>query len=437
MHKVFAVIRREFVERVRTRAFLLTTLLGPLFFGGLIILPALLLSRGNTGVRVAIVDASEGEFGQRVADALGKVTVGRGEKATAKYLVTRIAAGGDSKAVLDSLVPLTGLQEADGAPGFDGILVVDEDGIASGRMQYFGENVASQEDMGSLRSTLTPLVVTERLRRAGVDPTVALRATTPLGLETRKITQGKLTEESGGAVFALAYAMGIILYMALLLYGTQVMTSVIEEKSNRIIEVLVSSLTPFQMMLGKVVGVGLVSLTQISIWAGAAYLLSSNRVAIMSALGIPIPATGGLLPTMNADLLVVFLFFFVLGFLLFSSLYAAVGSMCNTIQDTQQAQFPVLMVVMVGFFSTFALLNDPSSSFAQIAGYIPPLAPFVVPVRYSLAPIPVVQLLLYAATTIIGLLAIVWVSSRIYRVGILMYGKRASVKDVVRWIAAG
>lgn len=433
MHKIIAVIRREFLERVRTKAFIIGTLLGPVFFIALVVIPGLLLSRGSTGLRIAVIDASEGDFGQRVVNALGEVRPG----GKAKYVPTRIAAAGRAPDVLDSLVPFTGLSEASDANAWDGLLIVDEGAITTGKVSYYGDNVGSLEDMQSLRQALTPLVITERLSRSGVDPSVALRATTPVSLDSRKVTQGKLTGESGEATFALAYAMGIILYMALLLYGTQVMTSIIEEKSNRIIEILVSSLTPFQMLLGKVVGVGLVSLLQIGIWATAAVLLSENRGTVMGWFGLETAGAGIGLPAMDPGLVAVFLVFFALGFLLYSSAYAAVGSMCNTVQETQQAQMPVMMFVLVGFFSTFALLRDPTSTFAKVAGFIPPLAPFVVPVRYSLSPIPIAELLAAAATTVIGLLAVVWVAARIYRVGILMYGKRASLKDVVRWVAAG
>lgn len=432
MHKIIAVIRREFLERVRTKAFVIGTLLGPIFFIGLVVIPGLLLSRGNTGIRVAVVDAAEGDFGRRVVDALAEVR----SSGKAKYLPTLVAAGARAADVLDSLVPFTGLSEDSEANQWDGILLVDEGAIATGKLAYFGDNVGSIEDMQSLRQALTPLVITERLSRSGVDPAVALRATTPVSLDSRKVTQGRLTGESGEATFALAYAMGIILYMALLLYGTQVMTSIIEEKSNRIIEVLVSSLTPFQMLLGKVVGVGLVSLLQIGIWATAAFLLSQNRATVMGWFGIQSAGAGVGLPAMDPGLVAVFLIFFALGFLLYSSAYAAVGSMCNTVQETQQAQMPVMMFVLVGFFSTFALLRDPTSAFAKIAGFIPPLAPFVVPVRYSLSPIPVAEVVATAATTVLGLLAVVWVAARIYRVGILMYGKRASIRDVMRWVAA-
>lgn len=437
MRKIFAVIRREFVERVRTKAFIIGTVLGPIFFGAMAIIPGLLLSKQTTGQRIVVVDGSSNGFGSRIEEALKQVKLGKGEAAKSLYAPERVSAVGRVQAVIDSLVPMTGLSKQHAA-SFDGLLIVDEDVLATGKLRYFGKNVGSMGDMGELRGSLTPLMITERLRAVGVDPGVAMEAASPVKLDTRKVAEGKLTDETGASTFGLAYAMGIILYMALVLYGTQVMSSVIEEKSNRIVEVLVSSLTPFQMMLGKVLGVGLVSITQLGIWAVTFVGLQKNQSKILAAFG----AAGGdggvasVLPSMSPSLIVVFLAFFVLGFLFYSSAYAAIGSMCNTIQEAQQLQTPIMVMTIAGWFSVFALLRDPTSSFARVASLIPPLAPFVVPVRYSIAAIPAVELAGYVAAMVAGLLAMVWVTSRIYRVGILMYGKRATFGDMMRWVRA-
>lgn len=434
MGKILAVVRREFVERVRTKAFILGTVLGPLFFAGLAILPSLILSRQSSGQRIVIVDGTSGDFGSRVERALGAVQNRQSQEAT--YAPIRIPAGGRVQDVVDSLVPLTGVSKKQNANALDGLLILDEGAVTTGRLRYFGKNVGSMEDMRELRSNLTPVLVSERLSSVGVDPAVAMKASAPVNLETRKVTEGRLTEESGASTFILAYAMGFILYLALVLYGTQVMTSVIEEKSNRIVEVLVSSLTPFQMMLGKVLGVGLVSLLQLGIWVSALFLFQKYQGQLLGLVGVG--AAGGgmasLLPSMDPLLIVVFLMFFVLGFLFYSSAYAAIGSMVNTVQEAQQLQTPVIVLTLAGWFSGFALLRDPTSTYAQVASLIPPLAPFVVPVRYSIARIPLPELLLYVLTMIAGLVLIVWLTSRIYRVGILMYGKQASFKDMWRWI---
>jgi len=434
MQKIIAVIRREFVERVRTKAFIIGTVLGPVFFGAMAIIPGLILSRQSTGQRIVVVDGTTAEFGQRIERVLAQAQLGRGENAKGVYLPVRVAAVGRVQEVVDSLVPLTGLSKNRGT--VDGILIVDEGATTTGKLRYYGKNVGSLSDVRELQQALTPLMVAERLRAVGVDPAVAMGAAVPVALETRKVADGKLTTESGASTFFLAYAMGIVLYMALVLYGTQVMTSVIEEKTNRIVEVLVSSLTPFQMMLGKVVGVGLVGLTQLAIWAAAFVVLQKNQGRILGFFGAA--GAGGaasLLPTTDPRLLVVFLVFFVLGFLFYSSAYAAIGSMCNTAQEAQQLQSPIMVMTVAGWFSAFALLRDPTSTFAQVASLIPPLAPFVVPVRYSIAQIPMPELLLYLAVMVLGLLVMVWLTARVYRVGILMYGKRmsfATIMEIIR-----
>ncbi len=438
MSKVFAVIRREFVERVRTKAFVIGTLLGPVFFIGIAVIPALLLNRELAGRKIVVVDAGAGEFGSKVVAALASAKKGSGPEAESKFLPMLVVAGERAEVVRDSLVRITGLSKRlDGS--IDGIVIVSETGIAKGQLTYLGVNVGSPSEMEDLRRLLSPVMMTERLQRAGVDPGVALGAVGPLGLETRKVSEGKLSAESGGATFALAYAMGLILYASLLLYGTQVMASVVEEKSNRIMEILVSSLTPFQLLLGKVVGVGAVSMLQIGVWTAAAKLLRDYQPQIMKALGAAPAAGGGMpfqLPSMDADLLGVFLIFFGLGFLLYSAAYAAIGSMCTTIQETQQAQMPVMLFILMGLMSVFALLNEPNGTLAKTLSLVPPLAPFVVPVRYSIAPIPLGELLLSIGSTVAGLLLIVWVAARIYRVGILSYGKKASFRDILRWVRA-
>lgn len=434
MRKVWAVIRREFVERVRTKIFILGTLLFPLFMAAMFVIPGYLMSR-STGTKViAFVDATSDSLGIQLQGSLEAARIGRGETARPRYRVTRFAAAGRQQSVRDSLVPFTG-RSRQGAGGFHGILVVSDSTVPTGRADYYGANVASFDDMDDLERTLRPIVITKRLTRFGVDPSEVMKAVRGIDLVTTKVADGKLTGESGAATFMLAYAMGFILYLSLLLFGTQVMNSIVEEKNNRIVEVLASSLTPFQMMLGKVVGIGLVALLQIGIWTGAATVLSSQQQRILSALGAT--ASGPVafsLPAMAPDLLVVFLLFFALGFLLFAAAYAAVGAMCNTTQEAGQLQMPVMMFVLMGFFSVFALVRDPNGTAAHVLSYVPMLTPFVIPMRYAISPLPIADLAVSAAITVLGLLAVVWVAARIYRIGILSYGKRPGMKDMWRWV---
>ena len=431
MTKVLAVIRREFVERVRTRAFVLSTLLFPVLMIGMTFLPALLERRQTEPKRLAIVDGATGEVGARVADALASAK--REGTGTNRYSVTRVAAPENRvPEVRDSLVKLTGTTSRD---GFDGVLVLDDASVASGRLEYLGVNVTSPSEMQKLETTMQVALRTERLKRAGIDPYLAMPALREVDLQTRKVTDGRLSGESGATSFIIAYLMGFVLYLALVLYGNQVMTSVVDEKSNRIAEVLVSSLSPFQLMLGKVVGVGSVGLAQLGIWGVTATLVTTYRAPLARLFGLSADAAAAVkMPEFRPDVLVVFLVFFVLGFLLYAAAYAAVAALCNSPQEAQQANSPITMLLVAGFISMFSLLGDPSGSVARVLSFVPFFSPLVVPVRYSLAPLSAGELLLSAGILVATMLLVVWVAGKIYRVGILMYGKRPRMREVWKWV---
>jgi ABC-2 type transport system permease protein len=437
MHKLIAVIRREFMVRVHTRAFVISTILGPVLMGFLFVFPMLLESRDRAPKRVVVLDAGSGDFGARVTEALAGARRGTGPAAAPRYEVMRLEAGPDNVAPLDSLIALTGAKAA-GPEALVGVVLVTDSVIATGRMHYFGSNVGSLSEMGDLQRILRQAVVGERLERAGVAPTVLTVATAPISLETVRVSNGLLSGESGESSFLLAYVMSFLLYMALLLYGTQVMSSVLEEKSNRIMEVLVSSLTPFELMLGKVIGVGSVALLQLGIWTGTAKLISGQRAALAGLLGAsPADAMSMPIPAISGSLLAVYLTFFVLGFFLYAAAYAAVAATCSTQQEAQQAALPVTLCIVVGLILMFGLLDEPNGTLARTMSMIPLFAPFVTPVRYSLSPLPLLEVLASAGLTALGVLAVAWIAARIYRVGILMYGKRASVVEVLRWIRSG
>jgi ABC-2 type transport system permease protein len=437
MHKIWAIVRREFLDKVRTKAFLIGTLLFPVLMIGLSLLPLLLNRRESTPKRIAVVDGTRGDVGMKVTEALAAAR--RQGSPEARYTVSRVPAQDRTDAVRDSLVALVGLEQA-GSEALDGVLVLTDESVDAGRLTYLGVNVGSMGDMNKLEGELQTALKLERLRRAGVDPFVAMPALRPVDMVTQKVTAGKLSGESGSTSFILAYVMGLVLYVVMLMYGIQVMSSVVEEKTSRIAEVLMSSVTPFQMMLGKVFGVGAAALLQLVIWGTSATLVTTYRAQLAKLFGASAEAMSSMatmkLPSLRPDLLAVFLIYFVLGFLLFAAMYAAVAAMCNSQQEAQQAVVPVSMTMVVGYVTMFSMLNDPTGSLATTLSLIPLLAPFVVPVRYSLAPIPLPELLLSIALTFGAMLLVVWIAGRIYRVGILLHGKRPKLREVVRWVRA-
>ena len=232
MRKILAVVRREFMTRVHTRAFVIGTIVGPLLMGFLFVLPILLSRRETAPKRVVVLDAAPGDFGRITAERLRSEMRDTVTRTRPLYRVTHLAVDpGSVERARDSLVALTGRTNEATAPGVDGVLIIDDTTLVSGRIQYLGVNVGSPGDMGALRRALDPLVKSARLTDAGVDPIVVMRALRPIDFQTLKVSEGRITGESGEASFLLAYVMSLMLYFALLLYGIQVMSSVVEEKT--------------------------------------------------------------------------------------------------------------------------------------------------------------------------------------------------------------
>src|SRR5438309_7122801 len=232
--------------------------------------------------------------------------------------------------------------------------------------------------------------------------------------------------------------MGVVLFLVITIYGVNVMGSVVEEKAARIVEVLVSALRPFQLMMGKVLGVGAVSLFQFVLWGLGVKLLLSQRRALLADLGGVEEARQVFqMPHLSAATLGVFLSYFLGGFFLYSAMYAAVGAMSSNEQEARQAQQPVMFLLLVAYVSMFGLTTNPESTYAVTLSLIPFTAPIAMPVRWAASTVPAGELGASLGLLAAGIGAVTWMAARIYRVGILMTGKRPNVRELVRWVRAG
>jgi ABC-2 type transport system permease protein len=421
MHKTWVVIRREFIERVRTKWFVISTVVGPLIMIAFVVVPIVLARRGARERSVAVVDLTTTGFGARLSTTLND------DKSLQATLAPTDAA--HAAATIDSLTRLVG------AHALDGFLIVSNATADSGTVEYRGSNV-SLFDMQALSSVLDDAVFAERLRREGVDPTLVQQAKIKVNLKTAKITGAKTTGESAQGAFVLAYVMWMLTYVGILLYGIQVLGSVVEEKTSRIIEVLVSSLRPFELMAGKIVGVGAVGLFQFFIWGAFAALVLGQGQAVMWQLGLT-PESGGVnLPTISIATIGVFLACFFLGYFLYAAMFAAVGAMTNSESEARQAANVVVMLLVVPMLFMIGVLNDPNGALAVRLSIIPFSAPIAMPVRWAAGEVPLGQLALAIGLLVATLAGITWVAARIYRMGILMYGKRPTIAELVRWVRA-
>jgi ABC-2 type transport system permease protein len=389
MRKIWVVVQREFVEKVRNKWFIISTVLGPLLMASFVVLPILMAEGGGAQRRIVVVDLGTVDLASRLVGVLRAPL-----PVTATLLRVELA---DLADVADSLTALVGGKEV------DGYLIVSEEAVEDGAVEYRGSNVSSMADMQVLERVLRETVVTERLGRAGVDAEVVQRARIPLRMRTLSIRGGKVTEGSGESAFILAYAVWLVLYMAILLYGVQVMGAVVEEKTSRVIELLISSLRPFQLLAGKVIGVGAVGL-------------------------------GFAFPAVPLETIAIVLTYFLLGYFLYAAMFAAVGAMSNSDAEARQAQTPVIMLLVIPTVLMLGILQQPDGAMAVSLSLIPFCSPIAMPVRWAAATVPIEELALSIGLLVVALLLVVWVAARIYRVGILMYGKRPNPKELWRWI---
>jgi ABC-2 type transport system permease protein len=438
MAKLWAVIQREFMERVRTRWFVISTLLGPLFFAGITVLPAWLAlrERGSSEVaNVTIIDATGTDLGERIARALRDSAAGAAAPGAEVLRVTPAGVADAERRATEGVV----------RKARRGYLVLDSATLAGERARYAGRNASSDADMERLREAVRQQALAVRLERAGLD---AGRVTALTGTRLRMPTErigDRGREGSGVGNAVVAVALVFLLYIVIIIYGQNVLRSVLEEKTTRVAEVILSSVKPDVLMAGKVLGVGAVGLVQQILWfAGAAYvgsflapfLARAARSAGPGASGAPPgrDAVAAMLPSVSFGTIAAYLLFFLLGYILYSTLFAAVGAMVNSEQEAQQAAFPVMMPLILSAVFMQVVLRNPEAGAAKFAAWFPLTAPVIMPMRIGLVGPSTLEIAAVLTGLALTCLLAIWVAARIYRVGLLMYGKRPTPAELMRWV---
>jgi ABC-2 type transport system permease protein len=430
MKKILIIIKREFLVRVRTRAFLIGTIASPLLMVGLIVLPIFFATRGGGDRRVTVLDHSgdpelfdaiDRSVQQKTGapDELNRRDPGVG---TTRYILTRVVVAGDENM---EAFQQQYTQQADKDPDST-YLILRPGGLDNFEPEYYAKNT-SDFSISTLERAINDAVSSLRLKRAGLDQSTITRYTKRVELNRKKITASGEVEEGGRADFIVAFVMLFFIYISVLMYGLSVMRGVIEEKQSRIVEVVISSVKPTQMMLGKVIGIGLVGLTQIGVWALSALLLTTGGVSVFSARGMT-------MPRIPISLLVYFVVYFVLGYFLYATLYAMVGSIVSSEEDAQQAQMPVTLLLIVPMVIFNMIIANPTSGSSIVLSMVPFFAPTLMMMRIAVVNPPLWEILLSMAIMVATILGCVWIAAKIYRVGILMYGKRPSITELGRWL---
>ena len=419
LSRIKAVIRREYLERVRTKAFWISTLVVPFFLGAVMILPAYLAARGGGEYSVAVIDLS-GRFFDPV-DAEVQRMLGDDDEKLSISLV-RQDPGSDLEATRERIKEQ--VQQKD----FDGMLVIPAEMPDEGQPEYVAPNVAAFKLVSVLERSVNTVMVADRLTGAGLDPEKVRELTKRVGLRTMKLGKGGEETRDRGQSFMLAYVFMMIIYVTVLMYGIYVMRGVLEEKSSHVIEVVISTVKPFELMLGKILGIGAVGLTQFLIWS--ALMAAVSAPGAVSAMGI----SGIELPTVPALTLFFFVVYFVLGFLLYGTLYAGIGAAFDTEQEAQNFQGVITMFLIVPLVLMMQILNQPDGTLSVVLSLIPFFTPMLMFLRITLTPVPAIQLIASVVLMVGAILACTWVVAKIYRVGILMHGSKPKIKDLIRWV---
>ena len=423
MNKILLIIRREYMTRVKKRIFLVTTLLAPLSIAVITLLPAYLSTHGKQEEKIALYDES-GIFSSKMENR-DHLTFGHINTAN---------------------VPYDSLKKNYTASGFSGILRIPADFSISQPLsiEYFSSDQLGLMTQGGIENQMNEVLRKERLRAANISPEVMEQLNVPV-----KIVQADHSQSTAQTSTILAYVMGFMIYVVMITYGMMVMQGVMEEKKNRIAEVITSSVKPFQLMMGKIVGIALVGLTQFLIWivlSGAVISLlkglyggDMNDMQQMQGMNTPqqdLPFIAGFLADLDklplALLAFGFVFFFLGGYLLYASIFAAIGAASGEEGD-QSLTFIATAPIIISLLIMVSVLNQPNSRLAVISSLIPFCSPIIMVGRLPFGP-PAWQIILSGVLLVAGFVFTVWVAGKIYRTGILMYGKKITFREMMKWV---
>lgn len=452
MKKFFAVVKHEYKKVVLKWSFLIGTLLLPFLAACFAVVPAIIFSLKGEPTRIVVVDPS-GKIEPRLKTNLSAEKMDARAKKAAEELLkdrsplqeeqmrrgteqftagfefvpytnaTRTLSGSDFETIRRELADMIVRGEID-AYLFVPLDISSPDAVFEFRSRRAGDFVVND----TFRDALNHAVRSQRLADANISETRVEELGRAVNFDSKGIDE-RGEERDGGGTFIASFIIGLMIYITLTIYGQAIMGAVVEEKETRIAEILFSSATPFQLMMGKLVGVGLAGLTQLGIWVASAAAIVS-----FIALQTDLASSVGSVPKITPLMVFYFLVFFLLGFFIYASIFALIGAMVTTVQEGGQFAFPPVMMMLIGFYFSFAVVRDPNSPLSFWVSIAPFFAPITMPVRILSETPPFWQIALSFAINAAAIAGLIWLTARVYRVGMLMYGKRATIPEVWKWI---
>jgi ABC-2 type transport system permease protein len=451
MNKFLAVVKREYLQRVRTKLFVIMTVLGPILLLVFTVVPGLMMTIKTSTTRIAVIDQTEGtklfpsvreslvrpdrrsqkgaqeELAETVNSDSGEKMEQAGRSMTGSFSVEPVTLKGQS--LDDVRRELSGRIAREELEGY---LIIPSDILTGSKSNpaYYGRNMSDPITRGQIEQAVNSAVRKQRLIAAGVTPQAIEQLSKSLNLEVYPVNEkGEEGTKESGAGFILVFIVAFLIYITTLLYGQVILGAVVEEKETRIAEILFSSVRSLTLMLGKLIGVSLVALTQLGIWILAFAALSALGISALEARGVE-----GINIHLPISFFIYFFLFFGLGYFIYATLYLLVGSMVTTTQEGGQVAMPIIFLLMAGLYLSFPVMRSPNSPFAFWISMVPFFSPIVMVVRIVSQTPPLWQIALSLLIGLISVVGLLWLAARIYRVGMLMYGKKATIPEVMRWI---
>ncbi len=444
MKKTWAVLRREYLQAVRKKSFLVMTVLTPFLFGALMVIPSALAMKGMGEKAVAVVDGT-GRLKKAVEEGLRTPETPdlnrdadrdpeRPHRGRQRFTPAGVrpeyvnASGRDPKEVAKPC--LDRLHTEQKGDRLDGVFIIPAQAFEdpSLSLTYYSRSSTDLIDQERLGRIVNRALEQERLRGRGLNPSEIDALLRNLRVEAIQVTKGGEEKTGGEMNFLIAFAFVLLVFLPVILYGQEVMRGIIQEKTDRVVEILISSMTPFELLSGKILGMAAVGLTQIAIWVAMGGAVAVWGAAAATAAGV------NLGQFLRPSLAVWFLVFFLLGYLINVCIYAVGGAIVNSEKEAQQVVTPVLFVMMLPWFLAMPILMNPDSVLSTILSLIPVYTPITMFIRILVSEPPLWQVGLSIVLALATILGFFWVTAKVFRLGLLAYGKRPTIPELWRWL---
>ena len=433
MHKLFAVFKREYIQAVRKKMFIIMTFLLPLLMAGLFFLPSLLMVKGLGVKKVAVLDGTgqlrDSFEHQDQGPSPAKRVGARDIPSTLK--IEYVPRPADRAIELTARPYLDRMNDPDKQRQLDGVFIIPFDALMNkegARMKFYSRSATDFITQERLSSVANRGLQRYRLTQSGVQPDQIERIMTETPVDTVQLSKSGAEKKGGTATFLVGFMLTALLLVPSFVYGLEIMRGIIQEKNDRVIEVLISSMSPSQLLIGKILGVAAVGLTQITVW-----LLMAAGVGIFAATTATIAGIN-VLQFLSVSFFIYFLVFFILAYLTYVCVYAIGGAVCNSDKEAQQLIAPITMIMMLPWFMMAAIITNPDSSLSVGFSLAPVFGPLTMFVRTLVADPPLWHVLLSIAVSVATIAVFFWITAKIFRVGILSYGKRPTIPELIRWV---